>query len=403
MNASAYDRWQSAGKNITVRALFGAPRETVFERAADDEEERNGVSLFVPQPNNSAISFCRDVDIKWKNGLTFVPKNERPEICSVIVIVWGYAKDIAEERGSPPLLKGSKDHAPRRQETLLSQCKAEDESLNGPENQLTMHATLQKAREELSSLREQLKGKDDENRALAEQVTELKTSKNEDQALFHRSLKENEVEFQEAVQDRALWEKDTHALAAQRLQDELQTQETKLRMKEGEFQKIIEAKDMAAQQLRNTLQKQDKKLEMKEAESQKIILAKDLEAQQLQDKLQAQEKMLKIMEVEFQQETKSQSLASQQLQDKLRTQEGKITKKESELLDTFQAKERLAQENKSLVLAAHELQEKVQAQEVVIKTKEEEFVTVVQANEKLEKENEYLAMVAQQLQEKLKT
>lgn len=50
------------------------------------------------------FSFGRDVNITWKHGVNALPENEQNGKGRISIILWGNAKDVIEENGSPPLL-----------------------------------------------------------------------------------------------------------------------------------------------------------------------------------------------------------------------------------------------------------------------------------------------------------
>lgn len=100
----AYEGEHGREHNITVVASFGLSRELAFQRTAV-ERGLPHVHLYVPQANNSIVSFSRDIDINWKNGLTFVPGNVNPQsLDTVSVMVRGFTRTVIGEFGSPPML-----------------------------------------------------------------------------------------------------------------------------------------------------------------------------------------------------------------------------------------------------------------------------------------------------------
>ena len=50
------------------------------------------------------FSFGRDVNIAWKHGINALPENEQTGKGRISIILWGNAKDVIEEKNSPPLL-----------------------------------------------------------------------------------------------------------------------------------------------------------------------------------------------------------------------------------------------------------------------------------------------------------
>lgn len=160
--------------------MFGVAQELVFQRTSGVTSDKEGhcrsslseVSLHVPQPNNSIVSYCRDVDINWKNGLTFVPESDQQSLKTLFIMVWGYTKEIIEEPGSPSLL-GQKGGAycmkvPTDSHKLLNPHKIGDKASNA-------HFT----EEELVELKEHLNSKEDEINCLREHIAKLECSKNQ--------------------------------------------------------------------------------------------------------------------------------------------------------------------------------------------------------------------------------
>ena len=82
---------------------FGATRELAFIRASP-LENGDKVRLYFPQTNNGAFSFGRDANILWKHGINALSPDQQDGKGRISIIVWGLAKNVIEEEGSPPLL-----------------------------------------------------------------------------------------------------------------------------------------------------------------------------------------------------------------------------------------------------------------------------------------------------------
>ena len=69
--------------------------------------------LYFPQNNNGVFSFGRDANIHWKHGINALPPSEHDGKGRISIILWGFAKSVIEEEGSPPLLgsDGTGPHA----------------------------------------------------------------------------------------------------------------------------------------------------------------------------------------------------------------------------------------------------------------------------------------------------
>jgi hypothetical protein len=107
-------------------------RELAFIRtkpyASDDNNNSRGLNninddgpdskckLYFPQNNNGVFSFGRDANIHWKHGINALPPAEHDGKGRISIILWGYAKNVIEEDGSPPLLgsDGTGPHAAGR-------------------------------------------------------------------------------------------------------------------------------------------------------------------------------------------------------------------------------------------------------------------------------------------------
>ena len=50
------------------------------------------------------FSFGRDVNIRWKHGINALPKQQQNGKGRISIVLWGYAKNVIEELGNPPLL-----------------------------------------------------------------------------------------------------------------------------------------------------------------------------------------------------------------------------------------------------------------------------------------------------------
>mmetsp|Transcript_28821 Transcript_28821/g.59150 ORF Transcript_28821/g.59150 Transcript_28821/m.59150 type:complete len:643 (-) Transcript_28821:534-2462(-) len=114
-DSAAYNPHRARNQNITVGVSFGACRELAFLRASP-LENGDKVKVYFPQTNNGVFSFGRDVNILWKHGVNALAEEDQDGKGRISIILWGLAKDVVEEKGSPPLLgsDGQGSHASRR-------------------------------------------------------------------------------------------------------------------------------------------------------------------------------------------------------------------------------------------------------------------------------------------------
>ena len=118
-DSAAFNPKRAKSQNITVGVSFGATRELAFIRASDNNNNNNKhqgqgqdpVRLYFPQTNNGVFTFGRDVNILWKHGVNALPPEEQDGKGRISIILWGLARDVVEEEGSPPLL-GSDGQGP---------------------------------------------------------------------------------------------------------------------------------------------------------------------------------------------------------------------------------------------------------------------------------------------------
>jgi len=112
-DSAAFNAQRARNQNITVGVSFGAARELAFIRAKEDDNpiSDDKCRLYFPQTNNGVFSFGRDANIRWKHGINALVPSEQDGKGRISIILWGFAKDIVEEEGSPPLL-GSNGQGP---------------------------------------------------------------------------------------------------------------------------------------------------------------------------------------------------------------------------------------------------------------------------------------------------
>lgn len=113
-DSAAYNPQRARSQNITVGVSFGARRELAFLRATEQADGEK-VKLYFPQTNNGVFSFGRDVNIRFKHGINALAEDEQDGKGRISIIVWGLARGVKEEEGSPPLLgsDGQGPHANR--------------------------------------------------------------------------------------------------------------------------------------------------------------------------------------------------------------------------------------------------------------------------------------------------
>lgn len=70
----------------------------------DQDGPERKCKLYFPQSNNGVFSFGRDANIHWKHGINALRPSEQSGKGRISIILWGFAKKVIEEDGSPPLL-----------------------------------------------------------------------------------------------------------------------------------------------------------------------------------------------------------------------------------------------------------------------------------------------------------
>jgi hypothetical protein len=121
-DSAAFNPKRAKNQNITVGVSFGATRELAFIRAPPEhlqhdpqfqwyQKQHPPVHMYFPQTNNGVFTFGRDVNIHWKHGVNALPPSEQSGKGRISIILWGLAKNVVEEEGSPPLL-GSDGQGP---------------------------------------------------------------------------------------------------------------------------------------------------------------------------------------------------------------------------------------------------------------------------------------------------
>jgi len=86
-----------------VGVSFGSERELAFLNA------KNGTRIYFPQTNGMLFCFGRDVNINWKHAINALPPNEHDGKGRISIVLWGLCKNVIEEKGSPPLVRNSKN------------------------------------------------------------------------------------------------------------------------------------------------------------------------------------------------------------------------------------------------------------------------------------------------------
>ena len=93
-------------QNCTIAASFGATRDVSFLHA------KNGCTLDIPQPNGSAYTFGRDVNLEWKHGIKALPSDRTDSAGRISIICWGWLdQDDSGSRGAPLGIPGSRSAA----------------------------------------------------------------------------------------------------------------------------------------------------------------------------------------------------------------------------------------------------------------------------------------------------
>ena len=108
-DSAAYNTERAKNQNITIGVSFGATRELAFlhtnelaDKAKDSEDKK--LRIYFPQTNNGVFTFGRDVNILWKHGINALPEDEQDGKGRISIVLWGLAKDVIEEDGSPAML-----------------------------------------------------------------------------------------------------------------------------------------------------------------------------------------------------------------------------------------------------------------------------------------------------------
>ena len=93
---------ESEERNIAVHVSFGAEREMTLVNDGDENS-----AIYIPQRNNWAFSVGRDVNVRFETGVA--KADDSCDDGRVCVRVYGRAKGIVSEEGSPELLERSDD------------------------------------------------------------------------------------------------------------------------------------------------------------------------------------------------------------------------------------------------------------------------------------------------------
>ena len=102
-DSAAFNERRAKTQNITVGVSFGSERELAFLNA------KNGTRIYFPQTNGMLFCFGRDVNINWKHAINALPPNEHDGKGRISIVLWGLCKNVIEEKGSPPLVRNSKN------------------------------------------------------------------------------------------------------------------------------------------------------------------------------------------------------------------------------------------------------------------------------------------------------
>jgi len=113
---------QNGDRNITAIATFGATREYAFVRTtrghgggSPEPAPSSPVRLYLPQHNNSGVSFCRDVNLKWMRGHNDVLEEDRNRegMGTISFILYGTSSAVAGgNRWSPARLNAGHNSKP---------------------------------------------------------------------------------------------------------------------------------------------------------------------------------------------------------------------------------------------------------------------------------------------------
>jgi hypothetical protein len=107
-DSAAINPERAKQQNITVVASFGTCRELAFMLTSGPSTR-----VYFPQPNNGISTFGRDVNIRWKHGLPVGLLEDEDGRGRISIIVWGLARDVIEEEGSPALVPSERKKALR--------------------------------------------------------------------------------------------------------------------------------------------------------------------------------------------------------------------------------------------------------------------------------------------------
>ena len=80
--------------NIALRLSFGAERELALKDGS--------TNIHIPQTNNSVCTLGRDVNVRFEHELDRAYEDAGASIC---LRIYGKAKNVTEEEGSPELLE----------------------------------------------------------------------------------------------------------------------------------------------------------------------------------------------------------------------------------------------------------------------------------------------------------
>ncbi|CAB9500396.1 expressed unknown protein [Seminavis robusta] len=107
-DSAAFNPRRARSQNITVGVSFGEMRELAFIKAQsnqDQKKQQDPPRLYFPQTNNGVFTIGRDVNIRWKHGVNALhPEDQANGKGRISIILWGLAKGVIDEEGSPPLL-----------------------------------------------------------------------------------------------------------------------------------------------------------------------------------------------------------------------------------------------------------------------------------------------------------
>eukprot|EP00934_Nitzschia_sp_Nitz4_P004189 Nitzschia sp. Nitz4//scaffold32_size149145//60106//61564//NITZ4_002878-RA/size149145-augustus-gene-0.49-mRNA-1//-1//CDS//3329548066//4179//frame0 len=88
-------------QNVSVGAMFGAPRELGFASQSSDQR------VYFPQNNNDCFLFGRDVNIRFQHGINAMPEGDSGTDGCLLISVCGLATNVVEEEGSPVLVQSN--------------------------------------------------------------------------------------------------------------------------------------------------------------------------------------------------------------------------------------------------------------------------------------------------------